>query len=125
MLNPIQPFLNLTNANIETFARFAKSREISDVTKAGVDTYIEFVNDSLTRVVQSDAFAEWTRGTVNNYSSFIKQYTQSVFAIVAQSQEFMSHQAEEGTRSLQQISEATSRAVNAAGADAVKKSAAR
>jgi len=122
--NAMRPFIDLTNANIESFLRFARSPEISEVAKVGFEKYLEFANASFTRLVASNAFAEWNRAVLNNYSHFTTQYVENLSSIAAQTQELMSRQAEQGTRSLQQISEATSRAANV-GMDTLKKSAAR
>jgi hypothetical protein len=122
--NAMRPFIDLTNANIESFLRFARSPEVSEVAKVGVEKYLEFANDSFTRLAGSSAFAEWSRAVLNNYSHFATQYVESLSSIAAQTQELMSRQAEQGTRSLQQISEASSRAANV-GMDTLKKAAAR
>jgi hypothetical protein len=122
--NAMRPFIDLTNANIESFLRFARSPEISEVAKVGFEKYLEFANASFTRLVASNAFAEWNRAVLNNYSHFTTQYVESLSSITAQTQELISRQTEQGTRSLQQISEATSRAANA-GMDTLKKAAAR
>ena len=122
--NAMRPFIDLTNANIESFLRFARSPEVSEVAKVGVEKYLEFANDSFTRLAGSSAFAEWSRAVLNNYSHFATQYVENFSSIAAQTQELMSRQAEQGTRSLQQISEATSRAANV-GVDTLKKAAAR
>ena len=122
--NAMRPFIELTNANIESFLRFARSPEISEVAKVGFEKYLEFANASFTRLAASNAFAEWNRAVLNNYSHFATQYVESLSSITAQTQELISRQTEQGTRSLQQISEATSRAANA-GMDTLKKAAAR
>jgi hypothetical protein len=122
--NATRPFIDLTNANIESFLRFARSPEVSEVAKVGLENYFAFVNDSFTRLAGSNAFAEWNRAVLNNYSQFATQYVQSLSSIATQTQELMSRQAEQGTQSLQQIGEAASRAANV-GMDTLKKAAAR
>jgi hypothetical protein len=122
MQNLVQPFVDWTNANLEIFSRFAKSPEIAQVTKNGLEKYLEFVQETLGRIGSSDALAEWNRAAVDNYARFVNDYTQSVYAIVSQSQDFISRQVQQSARRLELIGEATDRAVDA-GADAVRRTA--
>lgn len=120
MQNLVQPFFNWSNANLEIFSRFAKSPEIAKVTKNGLEKYLELVQETVGRIGGSDALVEWNRAAVDNYARFVNDYTQSVYGMVSQSQDFISRQVQQGAHRLELISEATDRAVDA-GADAVRK----
>lgn len=120
MQNLVQPFVNWTNANLEVFSRFAKSPEIAQATKNGLEKYLEFVQETLGRIGNSDALAEWNRAAVDNYTRFVNEYTQSVYGIVSQSQDFINRQVQQGARRLELIGEVTDRAVDAS-ANAVRR----
>jgi hypothetical protein len=119
MYNVVQPFVNLTNANIETFSRFANSREINDLAKSSASKYWDVVQENLSKVAESDAFAQWTRAMIDNYVRFANEYAKNMYSIVSQGQEFVSQQVEEGSKRFQRIADITGRTVEA-GADALK-----
>jgi len=119
MYNILQPYVNLTNANLETFSRFMNAREITDLTKQSALKFFEVVQESTSKVAGSDALANWTRAIIDNYIRFANEYAQQVYGIVAQGQEFVSRQVEEGTRRFAQIADISNRAVEA-GVQSVK-----
>ena len=121
MNNILQPYVNLTNANIETFLRFANSREITDLAKTSAVKLVEAAQENVSKVAGSDAFASWTRAAIDNYVRFANEYTQNVYGIVSKSQEFVSRQVEEGNRRFAQIAELSGRAAEE-GLQAVKSS---
>jgi hypothetical protein len=45
MYNLLQPLVNLAKANLETFARFANSREVTEVDKDSATKHSEHVLD--------------------------------------------------------------------------------
>jgi hypothetical protein len=119
MYNLLQPLVQLTNANIETLSRFANSREIIDLVKESASKQLELVQDGTAKIAGSDAFATCLRTTIDNYVRFANEYTKNVYGIVAQSQEFVTQQVEEGNRRFAQIVDISGRAVRA-GAESVK-----
>lgn len=121
MYNILQPYVNLMNANIETFSRFANSREVTDLAKTSAVKFMEVGQENISKVAGSDAFASWTRAAIDNYVRFANEYTQNMYGIVSQGQEFMSRQVEEGNRRFAQIAEFSGRAAEK-GMQAVKSS---
>ena len=119
MYNLIQPLVQLTNANIETLSRFANSREIIDLVKESASKQLELMQDGTAKIAGSDAFAACLRTTIDNYVRFANEYTKNVYGIVAQSQEFVTQQVEEGNRRFAQIVDISGRAVHA-GTESVK-----
>jgi hypothetical protein len=113
MYNLVQPLVQLTNANIETLSRFANSREIIDLVKESTSKQWELVQDNMAKIAGSEAFATCLRTTIDNYVRFANEYTKNVYGIVAQSQEFVSQQVEEGNRRFAQIVDISGRAVKA------------
>ncbi len=57
--------------------------------------------------------ANLTCAAIDNYVRFANEYTQQVYGIVSQGQEFVSHQMEEGNRRFAQIADISTRAVEA------------
>jgi hypothetical protein len=119
MYNLLQPLVQLTNANVETLSRFANSREIIDLVKESASKHLELVQHGTAKIAGSDAFATCLRTTIDNYVRFANEYTKNVYGIVAQSQEFVTQQVEEGNRRFAQIVDISGRAVRA-GAGSVK-----
>jgi division protein CdvB (Snf7/Vps24/ESCRT-III family) len=119
MYNMLQPVVDLTNANIETLSRFANSREVTELAKDSASKYLGLVRDNMEKVTGSDAFATCLQTTIDNYVRFANDYTKNVYGIVAQGQEFVTRQVEEGNKRLAQVADISGRAVQA-GTESVK-----
>lgn len=105
MQTTIQPFVNLANANIAVFTRFAKSPEVAELTQDATQQVLALTHDSLNKVSGTKAFAEWTRALVDNYARFTEEYTKTLYGMAARSQAFLSSQVEQGARRLGQLSD--------------------
>ena len=119
MYNLLQPVVDLTKANIETFARFANSREVTELAKDSAIKHLEFVQENMAKIAGSDAFATCLRATIDNYVRFANEYTKNVYGVVAQGQEFVTKQVEEGNRRFADVADISGRGVKA-GAESVK-----
>lgn len=117
MNNVAIPVKNLTTANLESISRFTQSPEIVEATKSSIEQYFSLVQESFTRVTQSNAFSQLNQSLASNYQRFADEYTKSVFGLFSQGQDMLRQQVEQGSRRLQQITEAGNRVVKA-GADA-------
>ncbi|MGQ0591566.1 MAG: hypothetical protein ACT4QB_02660 [Gammaproteobacteria bacterium] len=113
MYNLLQPVVQLTSANIETLSRFANSREITELARDSASKYLELVQDNMAKIAGSDAFATCLQTTIDNYVRFANEYTQNVYGIVSQGQEFLSRQVEEGNRRFAQSADISGRALQA------------
>ncbi len=113
MYNVLQPIVDLTNANIETLSRFANSREVTELTKDSASKYLELVQDNMAKIAGSDAFATCLRTTIDNYVRFANEYTQNMYGMVSQGQEFVTQQVKEGNRRFGKITDISGRAVEA------------
>ena len=113
MYNIFKPVVDLTNANIETLSRFANSREVTELAKDSASKYLGLVQDNMAKVAGSDAFATCLQTTIDNYVRFANDYTKNVYGIVAQGQEFVTRQVEEGNKRLAQVADISGRAVQA------------
>jgi hypothetical protein len=119
MYNILQPVVDLTNANIETLSRFANSREVTELAKDSASKYLGLVQDNMAKVAGSDAFATCLQTTIDNYVRFANDYTKNVYGIVAQGQEFVTRQVEEGNKRLAQVADISGRVVQG-GTESVK-----
>jgi hypothetical protein len=122
MHNVLQPYVNLAHANIEALSRFANAREITDVAKDSTIRFVQVAQDNVSKIAGSNAFADLTRTTIDNYVRFANEYTQQVYGIIVQGQEFVSQQVEEGNRRFAQIADISRRTVEA-GTQSVKSAA--
>jgi hypothetical protein len=119
MYNVLQPAVDFTNTNLETFSRFANSHEVTDLIKESTSKHLEVVQDSMTKIAGSDAFATCLQTTIDNYVRFANEYTKNVYGIVVQGQEFVSRQVEEGNRRFAEVTDISGRTVQA-GTESVK-----
>jgi hypothetical protein len=119
MYNILKPVVDLTNANIETLSRFANSREVTELAKDSASKYLGLVQDNMAKVAGSDAFATCLQTTIDNYVRFANDYTKNVYGIVAQGQEFVTRQVEEGNKRLAQVADISGRVVQG-GTESVK-----
>ena len=119
MYNVLQPVVDFTNANIETFSRFANSREVTDLVKESASKHLELVQDNMAKIAGSDAFTTCLRTTIDNYVRFANEYAKNVYGIVAQSQEFVTRQVEGGNRRFAEVVDISGQAAQA-GSESVK-----
>jgi hypothetical protein len=105
MYNAIEPFVNLANANIAVFSRFAKSPEASELAQEATNQVVTLTQENLKKMSRTKAFTQWTEALADNYARFIQAYMQSLYGMATQGQAFLSGQVEQGARRLGQLSE--------------------
>lgn len=110
--NLLQPFASWTNANIETFSRFARSPELLELTRNNIDNFWRVAQENVSRFTQSGVFAEWTKANVENFSRFAQEYSRSVLAVASETQGEITRNVREGTRRLQQVASITGNLVS-------------
>jgi hypothetical protein len=113
-LNLTKPFIDWTNAQVETFTRFARSPEIAEWTRSSVDDFWRVVQENQSRIIQSDAFAEWTNANIENFRRFAEEYSRALFAVASQAQAEFTRGIQEGTSRLQQVARTASNIAGAA-----------
>ena len=113
MYNLLQPVVDLTKANIETFSRFANSREVTELVKDSATKHLELVQDNTAKTAGSDAFATCLRTAIDNYVRFSDEYTKQLYGIVLQGQEFVTQQVEEGNKRFAKVADISGRTVQA------------
>ena len=119
MDNVVQPFVNLTQANIDTFTRFAQSKEVTELARDSLNETVGAFQRTAERLTQSKAFAEWTRAWADNYARFVHEYSQAVLGLAVQSQTFLGRQIEQGAQRVERVAQRAGEAVDRT-ADAAK-----
>jgi hypothetical protein len=114
MYNIFQPFVNLMNANIETFSRFANAQEVTELAKDSAVKSAKVLQENTSKIAGSNAYVDLTRATIDNYVRFVNEYLQNVYGIVSQGQQFMNRQVEEGQRRLSEVADISRRTVETA-----------
>jgi hypothetical protein len=105
MYNTIEPFVNLANANIAVFSRFARSPEVAELAQETTNQVVALSQENLRKISRTKAFTEWMDALVNNYARFIQANTQSLYGMAAQGEAFLSGQVEQGARRFGKLSE--------------------
>lgn len=102
MINFIQPLVNLTNANLQATSRFMQAPEMAELTKSNLDKYGKLVRESWTQIAQSDALDQWMRQTMQNFSHFTHECTQSMFGLISQAPNLFAVQMKDFSRQVEQ-----------------------
>jgi hypothetical protein len=114
MHNIYQPYVNLLNANIETLSRFVNAQEVKELAKDSATQSAKVMQQSTSKIAGSNAYADLTKATIDNYVRFTNEWLQNVSGIVLQGQQFVKQQAEEGQRRLSEVADLSRRTVESA-----------
>ena len=87
IFNPMQPFINLVQANMALLSRFAMSPEAMSKAVAQMQAAMTQGPGALTVPQSTAAFAELAQGMMENYTRFLSELTQSGMSFLAQGQE--------------------------------------
>lgn len=112
--NITKPFIDYTNAQLESLTRFAQSRDIAQLTRSSIENFWQFVQEHQSRFVQSDALKELTKANVENLSRLVQDYSRSFSTLAYETQGQFSRGIQEGTRRLQEVANTTSNLVRTA-----------
>src|SRR5262245_1378695 len=83
-VNPLQPFINLVQANMALLAKYA-SPEVMSQAMSQIQAAMSQGGGAPDVIPQSaKAFAELTQGMMENYARFMTEVTQSGMAFLAQ-----------------------------------------
>jgi len=124
MQNITQPFINLSTANAALITRFAQSPEMVDLARNSAQKYFELAQKAFGHVATSDAYSDLVQQLTENYSTFAREYAESLMGIAAEGRNLIEQQVQDATDRFAQSGQATLKAVaNEAGK--VKKSRAR
>jgi hypothetical protein len=106
MQNITQPFTNLSAANSDIIARFTQSPEMVELTNTSAQKYFELAQKSFGRVAASDAYADMVRRLGENYSTFAREYWQSLMGLASEGQSRMAQGVKEASDRVAQTGEA-------------------
>ncbi len=82
----VQPWVKLTQSNMELLARFAVSPEMVRETMANAQSMLEQGQKSAANLAQSGAFAHLTQGFMRNYIEFATEVSQTSMAALVRGQ---------------------------------------
>jgi hypothetical protein len=86
--NPLQPFINLVQANMALLSKYAMSPDAMSQAMAQFQAAMTQGPGAAKSVPQTaTAFAELTQGLMDNYTRFMSELTQSGMSFLAQSQD--------------------------------------
>ncbi|MFZ2852490.1 MAG: hypothetical protein WAZ34_00060 [Rhodocyclaceae bacterium] len=121
MINIIQPFVDLTNANLQATSRFIQTPEMSELTQSNTDKFSKMAQESFMQMMQSDALKQWMGETTQNFSRFVSTYTQSVFQLIAQEPSLFARQMQDFSRQVEHGVGAASRSFERSAAEVEEK----
>jgi hypothetical protein len=109
MQTQAQPFIKLTQANMDLLTRFSTSPEVTSQTTANATQLFQQATDSTMKLMQSGAFAHLMQGMLKNYTEFLTEFSQGGMAMLSQGQEAMVRQVQESTQGVVGAVETTAR----------------
>lgn len=101
MINTIQPFVNLVNANLKATSHFMQSPEMTEITSLSMDKFGKATQESFMRIVESEALGKLMREMLNNCNHFANEYMQTTFSFITQTQNLFSHQVQDFSRQIE------------------------
>lgn len=105
----IQPFVKLTQSNIDLLTKFAQSPEVASQSVDNANNLFQQAQESATNLFNSRAFAQMMQGMLKNYTEFTAELIQSGMAMVTQNQAAILQQTQEAAGNVIQASEARGR----------------
>lgn len=111
MQNMTQPFINLSTANAALITRFAQSPEMVDLARNSAQKYFELAQKSFGHVATSGAYANLVQQLTENYSTFAREYAESLMGIAAEGRTLIEQQVQEASDRFAQSGQATFKAV--------------
>ena len=90
----IQPFVKLTQSNVELMTKFALSREVNAQAMHDVQKLYQQVQDSAAKLMRSNAFAGLMQGFMKNFTEFCTEFGQSGASMLSQGQAAWVQQAQ-------------------------------
>jgi hypothetical protein len=87
LFNPMQPFINLVQANMALLSKYAMSPESMSKAMAQLQAAMTQGPGALMVQPSATAFAELAQGMLENYTRFMSELAQSGMSAFAQSQD--------------------------------------
>ena len=93
--NPMQPFINLVQANMALLSKYAMSPDSMFNAMAQLQAAMTQGPGALSAPQSANAFAELAQGMMENYTRFLSELTQSGMSVLAQGQDAVSRAVSE------------------------------
>lgn len=104
-----QPFVKLAQANMDLFARFSTSPEVTAQASANASQLFQQASESAMKLMQSGAFMHLMQGMLKNYTEFLTELGQSGMTLLSQGQAAMSRQVQDATEGVIEATEVRGR----------------
>ena len=114
MYQLMKPFIDYTNAQMESFARITRSPDIAELTQSGAQGFFRAMQENQSRMLHSDVFSQLTKANVENFSRFVQDFSRSFTAFAYETQGQLTKGVQESTKQMQQAATATSSIVGSA-----------
>ena len=105
----MQPFMRLTQANMEVLGKFAYSPEVTAEATRNFQSFLEQAQASATSMARSDSFTALTQALLQNYTDFLAELGQSAYSLMSQGQAAFVQQAQEATSNVNDATTSRSR----------------
>ena len=105
----IQPFVKLTQANMELWSKFSLSSEVMTEATRSMKSLWEQSQTSTASLARSQAFTALMQGMMKNYTDFVSELTQGTYALMSQGQATLLHQAQEAAANVIDATDARTR----------------
>jgi hypothetical protein len=102
---PLQPFMQLTQSNMELLNRFWTSPDFTAQAPGDASHWLQQAADWTTQAMRSPAYAELFVGLMKNYTEFLMLVSQSSLAAMVSAQQAMP----DLTRDVNDVAEARAR----------------
>lgn len=111
----IEPFMKLSQSNMELFKKYTLSPEVTSQAMNDVQKLFQQAQDSATKLAQSGAYTELMQGLMKNFSDFWTDFAYSAGNALRKGQAAAVHQTEVATNEVIDATQANvRRARNAA-----------
>ena len=114
MYQLMKPFVDYTNAQIESFTRITRSPDIAELTQSGTEGFFRAMQENQSRMLNSEVFSQLTKANVENFSRFVQDFSRSFTAFAYEAQGQLTKGVQESTKQMQQAANVTSSIVGSA-----------
>src|SRR5687767_2460131 len=102
MYQLMKPFIDYTNAQIESFTRITRSPDIAELSRSGAEGFVRAMQENQSRMLHSDVFAQLTQANVENFSRFVQDCSRSFTAFAYETQGQLTKGIQESSKQMQQ-----------------------
>ncbi len=93
----LQPLQKLAQSNMGLITRFSTSPEVTSQAMSDAQKLFQQTQETVLKLVQSQAFAGMTQGFIKNYTEFLTEMSQGMTSMASQGQAAFMKQATDAT----------------------------